>query len=160
MGGRTEGTNCAMGRKAGVEGREQAVTEDELRGRLARACEGLVYSSESDRPFEFVRFTGASMPVARLSLSEVAALTDSLGANVTEISLDELLARHIERVDVLDVRSQRLIPRYEGLRDTVRDALGEVRVFRLGSIEVRCLMLGNDPATGELAGLETVAVET
>jgi hypothetical protein len=25
---------------------------------------------------------------------------------------------------------------------------------------VRCLMLGNDPETGELAGLETVAVET
>jgi hypothetical protein len=136
------------------------VREDVLRATLSRASEGLVYSSESDRPFEFVRFTGASMPVARLSLSEVAALTDSLGANVTEISLDELLARHIERVDVLDAQSQRLIPRYESLRDTLRNTFGDVRVFRLGTVEVRCLVLGNDPATGELAGLETVAVET
>jgi hypothetical protein len=136
------------------------VSEDPLRDALEDLAEGLVYSSESDRPFEFVRFTGATIPVTHLTGAEVAALTDSLGANVAELSLDELLARHIERVDVLDVESQRLIPRYESLRDSLRRTLGNVRVFRLGVVEVRCLVLGNDPATGELVGLETVAIET
>jgi len=133
---------------------------DALRARLESAAEGLVYSSESDRPFEFVRFPGANIPLADLTPDEVAMITDSLGANVTEITLDELLARHIERVDMQDVEARRLIPRYEALRDTLRQSFRAVRVFRLGATEVRCLVLGNDPETGELAGLETVAVET
>lgn len=135
------------------------MSDDALRSRLESAAEGLVYSSESDRPFEFVRF-GANVPVARLTPDEVASITDSLGANVSEISLDELLARHIERVDMQDAEARRMIPRYEALRDTIRHRLGIVRVFRLGTTEVRCLVLGNDPATGELAGLETVSIET
>ena len=134
--------------------------DDRLRARLEEASDGLVYSSESDRPFEFVRFTGATIPVTHLTAAEIAAITDSLGANVREVSLDELLARHIERVDVQDAESQRMIPRYEALRDSLRRTLGTVRVFRLGVTEVRCLVLGNDPATGELVGLETIAIET
>ena len=133
---------------------------DALRARLESAAEGLVYSSESDRPFEFVRFPGANIPLADLTPDEVAMITDSLGANVTEITLDELLARHIERVDMQDVEARRLIARYEALRDTLRQSFRAVRVFRLGATEVRCLVLGNDPETGELAGLETIAVET
>ncbi|MDB4882655.1 MAG: Nuclease inhibitor-like protein, partial [Gemmatimonadetes bacterium] len=126
------------------------MTSDALQSQLESAADGLVYSSESDRPFTFVRFDGASVPVAQLTPDEIAAVTDSLGANVTETSLDELLARHIERVDMQDAESRRLIPRYEALRDTMRSALGDVRVFRLGAIEVRCLALGNDPTTGEI----------
>jgi Nuclease A inhibitor-like protein len=136
------------------------MTDDVLCAELEAAAEGLVYSSESDRPFQFVRFNGAGFPVSEITPDEIANITDSLGANVTEISLDELLARHIDRVDMHDVASRRLIPRYEALRDTLRRVFGDVRVFRLGTIEVRCLVLGNDPATGELAGLETVSVET
>jgi hypothetical protein len=133
--------------------------DDALRSRLESAAEGLVYTSESDRPFEFVRFTGANVPLADLTPDEIAMITDSLGANVTEITLEELFARHIERVDAQDVEARRLIPRYEALRDTLRESFGAVRVFRLGATEVRCLVLGNDPQSGELAGLETVSVE-
>ncbi|HEV7993213.1 MAG TPA: nuclease A inhibitor family protein [Gemmatimonadaceae bacterium] len=136
------------------------MTDNGLRATLERAIEGLVYSSESDRPFAFVRFDGTSVPVAQLTADEVAALADSLGADTTELSLDEFLTRHIERVDVLDVESQRLIPRYEELRDTLRRTLGHVRVFRMGVTEIRCVVLGNDPSTGELVGIETVAIET
>lgn len=133
---------------------------DPLRERIERAAEGLVYSSESDRPFEFRRFPGVTIPVARLSPTELAALAGARGGEVHELSLDELLARHIERVDALDVESRRLIPRYEALRDAIRQSLDDVRVVRHGRIEVRCLVLGNDPATGEIAGVETLALET
>jgi hypothetical protein len=135
-------------------------SEDALRDTLEQATQGLVYASKAEYPFAFVRFTGANVPVARLTADEVVALTDSLGANVQEISLDELLARHIDRVDVHDRRSQGLIPRYQALRDTLRRTLGEVRTFRLGENEVRCVVLGNDPVTGELVGIETVSVES
>ncbi|MEO6528056.1 MAG: nuclease A inhibitor family protein [Gemmatimonadaceae bacterium] len=136
------------------------MTTDALQSRLESAAEGLVYSSESDRPFTFVRFEGASVPIAELTPDEIAALADSLGADVTESSLDELLARHIERVDMQDAAARGLISRYEALRDALRESLGNVRVFRMGKIEVRCFALGNDPVTGEIVGIETVAVET
>lgn len=146
-------------RPAGA-GEDEAMTQDALRDTLEQAIEGLVYRSETECPFSFVRFTGANVPVDRLTAEVIVALTDSLGANVSEISLDELLARHIDRVDIHDRRSQGLIPRYQALRDTIRRELGEVRTFRLGLNEVRCVVLGNDPATGELAGIETVAIES
>jgi hypothetical protein len=133
---------------------------DSLRDRIERAAAGLMYSSESDRPFEFRRFPGVTIPVARLSPTELAALAGARGGEVRELSLDELLARHIEPVDALDAESQRLVPRYEALRDAIRESLEDVRVVRHGRIEVRCLVLGNDPATGEIAGVETIAVET
>ena len=132
---------------------------DPLRDRIERAAAGLVYSSTSGRPFEFRRFPGVTIPVGRLSPTELAALAGARGGEVQELSLEELLARHIERVDAGDIDSQRLVPRYEALRDAIRESLEDVRVVRHGRAEVRCLVLGNDPATGEIAGVETVAVE-
>jgi hypothetical protein len=133
---------------------------DQLRERIERAADGLVYSSKSDRPFEFRRFPAVAIPVARLSATELASLAGARGGDVQEITLDELLARHIEHVDAHDVESQRLIPRYEAFRDAIRESLADVRVVRHGRLEVRCLVLGNDPATGEIAGVETQAVES
>ena len=133
---------------------------DPVRERIERAAEGLVYSSGSDRPFEFRRFPAIAIPVARLSPTELASLAGARGGDVQEITLDELLARHIERVDARDEESQRLVRRYEAFRDTIRESLADVRVVRHGRSEVRCLVLGNDPATGEIAGVETVAVES
>lgn len=133
---------------------------DPLRDRLESAAAGLVYSSKSDRPFVFRRFPGIAIPVANLTSTELASLAGARGGDVSELSLDELLARHIDRVDALDVESQRLVPRYEALREAIRTSLDEVRVIRHGRVEVRCLVLGNDPVSGEIAGLETVAVES
>jgi hypothetical protein len=135
-------------------------TGDPVRDRIERAAEGLVYSKQSNRPFEFRRFPSVAIPVARLSATELASLAGARGGDVEEITLDELLARHIERVDARDVESQQLIPRYEALRDAIRESLADVRVVRHGRVEVRCLVLGNDRRTGEIAGLETVVVET
>jgi hypothetical protein len=132
---------------------------DPVRERIERAAEGLVYSSKANRPFEFRRFPGVAIPVARLSATELASLAGARGGEVQELTLDELLARHIERADAGDVEAQRLIKRYEALRDAIRQSLDGVRVVRHRSSEVRCLALGNDPATGEIAGVETVAVE-
>ena len=80
------------------------------------------------------------------------------GGEVRELSLDELFARHIDRAHPSE--AQRLATRYEALRDAIRESLDDVRVVRHGRTEVRCLVLGNDPATGEVAGVETLAMET
>lgn len=132
---------------------------DTLRARLEAASAGLLFSTESDRPFAFVRLA-ARVPVASLTAEQVAQLIGAPDAKAREWPMARFLARHIVWVDPSDLRSRALIPRYEALDDALRGALGTVRVFRIGEVEIRVLALGNDPATGELVGLETVAVET
>ena len=133
---------------------------DPLRERIERAAEGLVYSREANRPFAFRRFPGITIPVGRLSPTELASLAGARGGEVHEVTLDELFARHIEGASGHHADAPVLVPRYQALRDAIRESLDDVRVVRHGRAEVRCLVLGNDPATGEVACVETLAVET
>jgi hypothetical protein len=131
-------------------------TRDAIRERIERAAEGLVYSASSRRPFEFHRFPGIMIPVTRLSAKELASLAGARGGDVHEVTLDAFLARHIEPADSPESESERLVARYEMLRDAIRESLDDVRVVRHFGVEVRCLVLGNDPATGEIVGVGTV----
>jgi hypothetical protein len=94
--------------------------------------------------------------VTRLSAKELASLAGARGGDVHEVTLDAFLARHIEPADSPESESERLVARYEMLRDAIRESLDDVRVVRHFGVEVRCLVLGNDPATGEIVGVGTV----
>ena len=131
-------------------------TSDTVRERIERAAEGLVYSPTARRPFEFRRFSGIAIPVTQLSATELASLAGARGAEVQELTLDAFLARHIERAAPNDAESQLHAARFAALRDAILDALEDVRVVRHHGLEVRCLVLGNDPSSGEIAGVETV----
>lgn len=126
--------------------------------RLARAAEGLYYTSESDYPFE--SYAQPATVVGPLTASAFRAAAgvpaDSL---VEEVSLEAFLARHIELADPNDAVAQALVPRYRHLRTTIRSALREPRVFRVGRVLIRCYIVGVDDAGG-LVGLTTWAVET
>jgi hypothetical protein len=133
--------------------------ESGIREKLAQASEGLTYTSESDRPFEPFALPGgaAGWPYG------VEEFARRIGAPANapkeERSLQQFFAPHIERTDPYDTQSQALRPRYEALRAALAATLREVRVFRVGSVEVDCYAVGDDGA-GNLAGLRTVAVET
>ncbi|MEJ7718866.1 MAG: nuclease A inhibitor family protein [Thermoleophilaceae bacterium] len=81
------------------------------------------------------------------------------GTPAGERDLDAFLARHLERSDPYDTEAQRLRPRYEQLKTALRTTLADVRVFRVGAVEVRCYIVGRTP-NNSLAGLVTTAVET
>lgn len=125
------------------------------RARLEAAAEGLVYLSEGDAPFEFVELGAADA----LTPESFAVLAGAPGAPVEEISLDRFFAGHIEASDPGDPTAQSLVPRYRALRDALRETLADVRVFRLGRLELRCYAVGRTPA-GTVAGLVTTAWET
>jgi hypothetical protein len=126
-----------------------------LRARLEGAAEGLTYTSESDRPFEFFFFPGAGdAPPGAEAFGRLAG-----AAGAEERSLDDFFMRHIETSDPYDTEAQRIRPRYEALRETLRTALRGTTVYRTGRIEVQCWVVGGD-GLGNLAGLRTVAVET
>lgn len=130
-----------------------------LRAALEAAAEGLLYTSESDRPFAYFALPGgaAGWPHDAEAFARRVGLPE--GARVETRDLDDFLARHIETSDPYDVEAQRIRPRYEALKETLRAHLRDVRVFRAGSVEVACWMVGDD-GRGNLVGLVTTAIET
>lgn len=135
-----------------------ATPDSSLRARIESAAEGLLYTSESDRPFDWFFLPGgaAGWPYGAEEFARRAGLA---AEQPEERTLDRLLAPHIERSDPSDARMQEVRPRYEAVKQTLRESVAEVRVFRLGSVEVHCYAVGDD-GRGNLAGLHTVAVET
>jgi hypothetical protein len=129
-----------------------------VRHRLTQAAERLLYTSESDRPFEPFALAGggAGWPYG---VEEFARRIGRGDGPMEERTLDNFLARHIERADPADAVMQGLRPRFEALKAALASSLRDVRVFRLGEVEVDCFAVGDDGA-GNLAGLHTVAVET
>lgn len=129
-----------------------------LRERLERESAGLTYTSESDRPFELFFLPGAGdrPPGVDAFARLVGAPEDSPRE---ERDLDDVFARHTDTSDPYDAETQRIRPRYEALRETLRTTLRWTTVYRIGRIEVQCYMVGGD-GRGNLAGVRTVAVET
>jgi hypothetical protein len=131
----------------------------ELRADVEAAAEGLVYTSESDRPFEWWELPGgaAGWPYG---VDEFARrIGAQAGAPVEERTLDRFFKPHIETVDPMDTRSLEIRPRYEALKKLLATRLREVRVFRVGRVEIDTYAVGDD-GRGNLAGVRTVAVET
>lgn len=130
----------------------------DLRAELEQACADLVYSSESDRPFEFfsVPFAGEHAP----SIDDFRALLGIEPNTLIETrSLNEFFARHLGIVDPTDTRAIEIRPRYDALTSLLGRRLEGVKVFRVGKIAIACYIVGR-PGPGTLAGLRTVAIET
>jgi hypothetical protein len=118
-----------------------------------------VYSSESDRPFEFfsIAYPGRrSSPPAEDFARLIGAGAE---ARVEERSLTDFFARHTATSDPYDSEAQKLRPRYEALMRVLSTRLRDAKVYRVGKIEIECYVAGID-GDENLAGLKTVAVET
>src|SRR5215208_5674191 len=118
-----------------------AVNRD-LRKELERASSDLVYSSESDRPFEFFAL---SYPGKDRSPSpgEFRGLVGASPESPVEIrSLDNFFARHTTTSDPFDSETQRIRPRYEELVGVLFRWLRDVKVYRVGKTEVACYIVG------------------
>jgi hypothetical protein len=127
------------------------------RQRLERAARDLVYISESDAPFTWVHFADGG--AESLSPAGVALLAGAPMDQVEERPLERFFAGHIERADPHDPVAQANVGRYLALRETLHKELGGVRAFRVGRVNLRCLLIGRLP-DGTLGGLETQALET
>ncbi len=136
-----------------------AKEHSELRTELERASSDLVYSSESDRPFEFfsIPYPGrATSPSPADFAQRVGASPD---ATVEVRSLQRFFSHHTSTSDPYDGEAQKIRPRYEELMTILSKRLRDAKVYRIGTIEVACYIVGID-GEGNLAGLRTVAVET
>jgi hypothetical protein len=125
---------------------------------IERAAAGLLMPSESDYPFELVRFpqlTGASLEPAEL----LAALQLPADSPVETTTLDHLFRNVAVPHDWHDEVQQQQVPRFQALRQAILEHLSDVQVFRVGEVQVGVYILGRTDG-GEWAGLKTTLIET
>ncbi|HEX8431434.1 MAG TPA: nuclease A inhibitor family protein [Longimicrobium sp.] len=133
-------------------------TPGALRGEVESAAAGLLYTSEGDHPLTWFTLPGAAAAWP-MDAAAFAARAGAPADPAEEVSMDRFFARHIESADPADPGMQATKPRFEALKSLLTTKLREPRVFRLGSVEVQCYVVGDD-GTGNVSGVKTVSVET
>lgn len=119
---------------------------DDMIEQLRRASEGLVYPSESDAPFEPFRWDRRTAGTT----TDQAVAKVAQRRPVRETTLGEFFA---------ELEASEDGEQYTALRKTLEGCLRDVRVFRIGEINVDIYVVGKT-ATGGWAGLHTTSVET
>jgi Nuclease A inhibitor-like protein len=129
-----------------------------FRAELLEASAGLLYTSESDYPFDYVSRAAFLRDTLTLATFRAAFLVPRT-TPVEVRSLDRFFARHIELVDPNDPAGVALIPRYENLKFQIQELLNAPKAYCVGIIQIRCYVVGTSP-DGVIAGLATTSIET
>jgi hypothetical protein len=125
---------------------------DDAAAAIQKAAAGLLYPSESDAPFDLVRWDAAQ---GDPSPATVAALAGGKGKKrarpAEQVSPDDFFAALAETDDAA---------RFKALEQALKKYLMDLRVYRAsGSAKVDIYVLGR-AAAGEWLGLHTTSVET
>jgi hypothetical protein len=126
-----------------------------LLAKLTTDTAGLLYLSESDRPFDtfFAAGKGATVPTP----AEFARIVGAPAGTHAEVrSLDNWIHHIVQYSQVGQPGDE---ARFTTLRDDLKGSLTDVKVYRLGERAVDTYLVGRN-AFGDLVGVHTVAVET
>jgi hypothetical protein len=125
---------------------------DDAAAAISKASAGLVYPSESDAPFDLVRWDAASGDPSPATVATLAGGKGKRKARpVEEVTADEFFAALAETDDAA---------RFRALAQVLRTHLADLKVYRVGaSPRIDIYVLGRS-AAGEWLGLHTTSVET
>lgn len=131
-------------------------TDEQLFGALQEATQGLLFMSESDYPFEVIRWNGSEQ-LSSEYIQKVAGGDSS--TFIEESDLDEFFrvpAGEQEwkgKAQLADAR------RYQHLRHLLEENLTDIKVYRVGEISISIFMVGMS-TEGNWLGVSTHAIET
>jgi hypothetical protein len=131
-----------------------------LRAVLTEASEALYYPSESDEPFEYVELTfpPEAEPLSERSVAEFLGRRPNNYAE--EISLEDFFEPVTTVEDWYENEDRNTVDQYFRLKDVLQTNLTDVRVFRVGRVEIDVYLIGKTGAEGQYAGLKTQVTET
>jgi Nuclease A inhibitor-like protein len=127
------------------------VNTQEIIDRLKQTTIDLLWVSESDYPFQIVVWSDKAID-SRL-------FPTCPNEDIQVISLDDFFAPALRVEDWYEEEELATVDRYKLLLQTIDSSLSEIRVFRLGEIEVDVYIVGKTP-DGDVIGLQTTIVET
>lgn len=131
-------------------------TDEQLLEEIGRAADGLLFMSEADYPLETVRVEGPG-EVSPGRLRELAGAAEE--SPVAIQSPDEFFRAAAAEPDWKDERERAEARRYQALVRLLKENLGDLRVYRVGEINIPVYVLGRS-ASGNWLGLRTRVVET
>ncbi|MBA2733829.1 MAG: nuclease A inhibitor family protein [Acidobacteria bacterium] len=130
---------------------DEQIVED-----LERATAGLFIMSESDYPFQVIRWEGLN-EITPQFLREVTGQNDD--APVTVQSVAGFFGNRMAVQKLTGERDRVELKGYEALLRILNDNLDDLKVYRIGEINIPVFILGRSK-TGNWLGLSTRVVET
>ncbi len=130
------------------------MTTPEIIALFKQVTTNLLWSSESDYPFEVVTW-------ARGVNLEPTALFNKSAPNdaIETITLADLFAPVLSIEDWYGSAELALVNRYTDLYHAIESNLSNEKVFRVGEVEIAIYIVGKTP-DGDIIGLKTYTVET
>jgi hypothetical protein len=124
---------------------------------LALATDGMLFTSESDFPYDVVRAPGQGAPTAQKVLA-ISGMDPT--SRLETRTFDQLFAFHGRPVEPdMDDFEREYTQRHRHLRRILEGNLTTTLVVRVGEIAIRVFLVG-ETACGELAGVATTSIET
>ncbi len=115
----------------------------------------LLWSSESDYPFEIVTWD-RGVDLDRTALFNKLAKPNDV---IETITLADFFAPVLTVEDWYEADELALVNRYTDLSHAIESNLSDVKVFRVGEVNIGIYIVGKTPG-GDLVGLKTQVVET
>jgi Nuclease A inhibitor-like protein len=131
------------------------VTTAEIIDRLQQATVDLLWSSESDYPFEIVTWQHGT----ELNPTTLFRDREQSDRAIETIPIADFFAPVLTVEDWYEAAELKQVERYTELLHAIESHLTDVMVFRVGEVEIAIYIVGKTP-TGDLVGLKTHVVET
>lgn len=131
-------------------------TDEQLSAELNTATQGLLWMSESDYPFESVRIEEPS-EITSDFLRRLSGVEPS--TPVETLSAQEFFLRAVSEPEWKSAEELTTARRFQSLLRLLEENLSDVKVYRVGTINMAVYVLGRSPS-GSLLGLKTRVVET
>jgi hypothetical protein len=121
---------------------------------LTQASQGLLMPSESEYPFEVFIWKDVELtPEKILELANYPPAT-----SIEEIDRDYFFRNVAGEKDWHDKIQKENVAKFKNLVQVIKDNLAEIRVYRIGTIEVNVYIVGK--TNDGVAGLATKVIET
>lgn len=131
-------------------------SDEELCAELQEQTRGLLFMSESDYPFEVVRWEGTG----EMSPERLRSVTgQDATAAVEERTVGDFFRVAAGEQEWKGEAELALARRYQALTRLLADNLKEVRVYRVGEINIGVYVIGRS-VEGNWIGVSTRVVET
>jgi Nuclease A inhibitor-like protein len=128
---------------------------DAILDTLKQATEGLLYTSESDYPFDVFSWQTDTLTPKKI-------LMETKHPKNTPIQVgdfDQFFAQVAQEKDWYGPKEKETVARYKELVKILQTTLSDIQVYRVGKIELEVYVVGKTPE-GSLAGISTKVVET
>jgi hypothetical protein len=130
--------------------------ENEVLEGIKSLCSGLYYMSETDA--EILPFFGGKVEkLTKENFAEEIGVTDH--SKIEERDFDSFFKRLVEIKEWFGEEEKKMAKRFSELRDFLLQNLSDLRVFRIGKIEIDIYVVGISKS-GKIMGFKTKAVET